>query len=166
MNTLIKYFNYYKFPEEVTFDAGTDFNNNLVKQLLKIYGIKPYMTCAANPKSNGILEKFHSMLIEHLRILNQKAELKNINFENKLNLAIMAYNDSINQITKLTPNEILYGKTKNISPFAMKEVNEDYVNDYKNQLKILHENVKTKILNEKVKGNKIIYTLPQQLPIR
>ena len=39
VNALIKYFSNYKVPEEVMFDASTDFNNNLVTELLKMYKI-------------------------------------------------------------------------------------------------------------------------------
>ena len=75
-DALIKFFTNYKVPKEITHDAGTEFNNNLVKELLNLYKIKIHMTCIANPKSNGIIERFHSTFIEHLRIINQRVELK------------------------------------------------------------------------------------------
>ena len=90
------YFNHYTVPDEIT-----EFNNNLVKELLKMHKITPHMTCVNNPMSNGIIEKFHCTLIEHLRIINQRTELKNINKEDKI--AIIAYNESINQVTKFAP---------------------------------------------------------------
>ena len=88
-----------------------------------------------NPKSNGIVERFHSTLIEHLRIINQRTELKNISFQNKINMAIIAYNNSINLITRLTPNEILFGKEKKYNPFKVNVNNNDYINNHHNEQK-------------------------------
>jgi len=81
----------------------------------------------SNPKSNGIIEKFHCTLIEHLGIINQRTEFKNTNKENKIKLAIIAYNKSINQITKFAPKEILYGKTEFKSSFETNKIYEDYL---------------------------------------
>ena len=145
VNALIKYFNNYKVPEEITFDAGTEFNNNSVTELLKMYKIKPHVTCISNPKSNGIIERFHSTLIEHLRIINQREELKNATNENKINLALIAYNNSMNSVTKLTPKEILFGRTKIQSPFETKVINEDYLNKHKTELNIINEVVNNRI---------------------
>ena len=109
------------------------------------------MTCVSNPKSNGTVEKFHCTMIEHLRILNQRNELKNVNKENKIKLAIIAYNESINQITKFTPKEILYGKVENKSPFEEHKMREDYLNQYKENLKFIHDLTKSRIEKEKAK---------------
>ena len=97
-DTLIDYFNQYTLPDKIIFDAGTGFNNNLVRELLKMHKITPHMTCINNPKSNGAMERFHCTFIEHLRIINQRTELKNINNENKIKLAVIAYNQSNNEI--------------------------------------------------------------------
>jgi len=113
VDKLISYFNNYTVPDEITYDAGTEFNNNLIKELLKMYKITPHVICVSNPKSNGIMEKFHCTIIEHLRVINQRNEFKNESKENKIKSAIIAYNESINQITKYTPKEILFSKTKN-----------------------------------------------------
>jgi Reverse transcriptase (RNA-dependent DNA polymerase)./Integrase core domain. len=96
VNKLIDYFNQYTVPDEITFDAGTEFNNNLVKELLKMHKITPHTTCISNPKSNGAIERFHCTLIEHLRILNQRTELKNVNKKKKKKKRIDQPNNEIN----------------------------------------------------------------------
>ena len=163
-DALVKYFNNYKVPNEITHDAGTEFNNNLVKELLNSYKIKVHMTCIANPKSNGIIERFHSTLIEHLRIINQRMEMKNVNSGNKIKMALIAYNNSINLITKLSPNEILFGKIKQYNPFENNATNDDYLENYNDELKIIHEIVRNKIVNEKLKRYKQEHTLPNEIP--
>ena len=75
------------------------------------------MTCLSKLKSNGIIEKFHCTIIEHLRIINQKSELKNATRENKTRLAMIVYNESINQVNKFTPKEIIFRKTEIDFPF-------------------------------------------------
>jgi len=37
VDTLTKYFSNYNVPDELTHDAGTEFNNKLVMELLKLY---------------------------------------------------------------------------------------------------------------------------------
>ena len=90
-------------------------------------------------------------MIEHLRILNQRNELKNINKENKIKLAIVAYNESINQTTKFTPKEILFGKVENKSPFEGHKMREDYLNQHKENLKLIHDLTKRKTKKENAK---------------
>jgi len=159
---LIEYFNNYNIPDEITHDAGTEFNNKLVMELLKLYKIKPHITCINNPKSNGIRERFHSTLIEHLRITNQREEFKNATNENKMKLAQIAYNNSINSITKFTPKEILFGRTKVRSPFKI--TNEDYLNNHRIELNVINDIVNTRIREEKIKRNNITLNAPENLP--
>ena len=54
--------------DKIIHDANTEFNNNLVKELLNLH-----VTCVSNPKSNVIVEKFHCKIIDHLRIINQRS---------------------------------------------------------------------------------------------
>ena len=130
-------------------------------ELLKLYKIKPHVTCINNPKSNGIIERFRSTLIEHLRIINQREEFKCTNNENKMKLANIAYNNSINAITKFSPKEILFGKTKIKRPFKI--TNEDYLNNHRIELNIINDIVKTRIIEEKVKRNNLT-NAPENLP--
>ena len=44
VDALIEYFNNYNVPDEITHDVGTEFNNKLVMELLKLYKIKPHIT--------------------------------------------------------------------------------------------------------------------------
>lgn len=150
-NALIQYFSLYQIPDGITFDSGTEFNNNLVKDLLNTYNIKIHTTCVDNPKSNGLIERFHSTIIEHLRILNQRQNFKQHNTFKKIQLALIAYNNSINSITKFTPNEILYGSEKQNEILKYKNCNEDHLQEWQYKLKLLKENVDENIRKEKNK---------------
>jgi len=122
------------------------------------------MTCVANPKSNGIIERFHSTLIEHLRIINQRTELKNTNLQNKVNMALIAYDDSINLTTKLTPNDVLFGKEKEPNLFKVNVNDNDYIKNHHDEQKIVHEIVQDKIINENFKRHKQDYVSPDRIP--
>lgn len=150
-NGLIKYFSQYQIPNEIIFDSGTEFNNNLVKDLLKSYNIKIHMTCVDNPKSNGLIEKFHSTIIEHLRILNQRQHFKEEKILKKIQLALIAYNNSINSTTKFTPNEILFGSEKDNEILKFKNSNEDYLQEWQYKINLLKEKVNENIKTEKDK---------------
>ena len=52
-----------------------------------------------------------------------------------MKLATIAYNESINQIPKFAPKEILYGKTEHKSPFETNKLYEDYLNSHRENLK-------------------------------
>lgn len=148
---LLCFFSHYQIPNEIIHDSGTEFNNTLIKELLKIYKIKIHMTCVDNPKSNGLIEKFHSTLIEHLRIINQSQEFQNSKTIDKINFAIIAYNNSINSSTKYTPAEIIFGADKDKNIFETKFTIDDYFINYKNKLKILHKEIKQNLQTEKNK---------------
>jgi len=79
-------------------------------------------------------------------------------------MAIIAYNNSINLITRLTPNEILFGKEKKYNPRKTNINNDDYLNDYNNEHKIVHEIVQNKIACEKLQRQKQEYVLPNEIP--
>lgn len=157
-NGLIEYFSQYQVPNEIIFDSGTEFNNNLLKELLRTYGIKIHMTCVDNPKSNGLVERFHSTIIEHLRILNQRNNFKELNIFKKIQITLIAYNNSINTITKFTPNEVLFGSEKDNNILKFKDCNEDYLHEWQNKIKMLHEVINKNIQIDK---NKRLLKQPQ-----
>lgn len=148
---LIKYFSLYQVPNTIIFDRGTEFNNNLVKDLLKNYKVNIHVTCVNNPKSNGLIERFHSTLIEHLRILNQRPDARNYETLPKIQLAVIAYNNSLNLNNKFTPLEVLFGSDKDKNVLKFQNPNEDCLQDYKSKLQLINDQINNKIKAEKNK---------------
>lgn len=68
---LIEYFAQYQVPNKITTDSGVEFNNEIINNLLKGYKIKLHITSVGNPQSNGLIEQFHSSVIEHFRLIEQ-----------------------------------------------------------------------------------------------
>lgn len=77
-NTLLQYFTFYGKPVQITSDNGSEFNNETVKELLKIHNIKIHFTTPIHHEGNAPVERFHLTLIEHLRILRTSLVLKKI----------------------------------------------------------------------------------------
>lgn len=87
VDAMITYFSMYGIPEEIVMDGGTEFTNELVKELLEAHKIKIHITTPYNPNSNGCVERLHSTLIEHMRIL--KEQHKDEIIEKLMKLAII-----------------------------------------------------------------------------
>lgn len=154
VNKLLIYFSHHGIPEVIVSDNGTEFNNSLVKDLMKIHKIKIRFISTQHPQSNGIAERLHSTLIEHIRLLNNQSEFKNESVENKLKYAIIAYNNSIHSVTKLTPFEILYGhiNTNTLLDIDLdKQVANDYIFNHTQKTQKLYEHVRE--VNQLTKEN-------------
>lgn len=126
-------------------DNGREYKNNLVENLFSSQGIEAYYVTPNHPDSLGLLNRTHSTLIEILR--NLKETEPNIKLKKRLCLAVIAYNNSLNQKLKLTSNEITLETQKDKDSNV--PVTEKLVEQYHNNLRIIHEQIKTNIDREK-----------------
>ncbi|EFA12255.1 hypothetical protein TcasGA2_TC016117 [Tribolium castaneum] len=115
-DTLIVYFSHYGIPEKITFDSGTEFQNDAVQKLLETHIIKIHFTTPRHPQSNGLIERFHSTITEHYRILKQNF---NDPPDKTMTYAIIGYNNSIHSVTNLKPLQLLFGRTSTQNPFDL-----------------------------------------------
>lgn len=155
-NAFLNYFSYYGIPEKITLDNGTEFKNENVKELLKSHKIDIHFTTPSHHESNSPIERFHSTLIEHLRILQQKHPKENI--INLMKYGIIAYNNSLHSTTKFSPFELTFGHTNLRDPLDLIETTfySDYVYNHNEKMKHLYqktsenlENTKNKILGKR-----------------
>mgnify|MGYP002775336074 CR=1 FL=1 len=129
-NNLIKYFIHQRIPKQIISDNGTELNNSVVQELLKTHN------------KNGVIEKFHYTLIEHLRLLNNQEEYKNESIEIKVNYALLAYNNTIHSATNLKPYEIVTGHLETDSPFNIKLENQvTNIEKHKDKVKIMYKKI-------------------------
>ena len=141
----------YGIPEAMTFDNGTEFNNETMKQLLQLHKVKLHFITPHNPESNGLIERLHSTILEHLRLLkaNHKQPIKLL-----MCYAIIAYNNSIHSITRKTPNELLFGHTNLNNPFDLnfeQRCYHEYMQTHKTKLHKLYDEVQQKAAEAKEK---------------
>ncbi|WP_253302428.1 reverse transcriptase domain-containing protein [Wolbachia endosymbiont of Psylliodes chrysocephala] len=150
-NGLIKYFASFGVPEKLIIDNGTEFNNEVIQEILKLHKIKIHFTTVGHHESNAIVERFHSSIIEHLRIL--KSMYPN-DIENIMNYAILGYNSSIHSATNFTPFELTFGHTHSRNPneiFLPATFYSDYAENHKLKLEYVYKNVKEKLESKKEK---------------
>lgn len=146
---LLQYFSCYGTPEAITSDRGTEFNNELVKEFLGMQKIKIHFTTPGHHESNSPVERFHSTLIEHLRILKEKDKTKPVT--ELIPYAIIAYNSSIHTITKMTPFELTFGHTNSRDPFDLIPTTfyTEYASAHKDKLDSLYKTIHDKMSQEK-----------------
>jgi hypothetical protein len=146
---LLNYLALFPIPQTIQMDNGTEFNNSTIKNLLLSYKIEPYYVSANHSDSQGLIERSHSTLLELLNIVRK--EERNISIKDALDLSIIAYNNTLNQKHKLTPNEMTYGIGKidflnDINGIEMLEMNAKENTD---RLSLLHKVIKERIIKEK-----------------
>ena len=93
-------------PKEVLTDHGTNFLCNLLRRLAKRFRICQFTTTSFHLQSNGSLERSHHVLAECLKQFVDK----NAEWDDWLELATFSYNTSINEGTKCTLYELVFGK--------------------------------------------------------
>lgn len=79
-------------------DNGTEFTNQLFTEFTQLHKIQNHKTLPHSPNDNGNIERFHSTLLEHLRLL--KLQQKNEPVINLMPYVILAYNSSVHSFTK------------------------------------------------------------------
>lgn len=148
-NALVHYFSFYGLPEKCIFDNGKEFNNETVKELLKIHKINVHFTTPLHHESNSPVERFHSTLLEHLRILRTKHGPD----EHLMEYAIIAYNSSIHSSTKFTPFELTLGHTSSRDPQDLIDNSffTDYAKTHRDKIKGVYEKVSQNSEQNKLK---------------
>lgn len=94
-------------PLTITTDNGPEFTNQLFSEFVRLHKIQHHKVLAHSPNDNGMVERFHSTILEHLRIL--KLEKRNEPVINLMPYAILAYNSSIHSFTKCRPIDLITG---------------------------------------------------------
>lgn len=152
VRALIKYFSMYGVPRKISSDPGSEFNNELIRELTSMYKIQLHICTPNNPNSTGIVERFHSTLIEIYRLA--KYDQKCTDAASIMTYSIMAYNNTIHSVTELTPFEIVFGHTDANKVFDgefEKEYTQQLLKDHAKRTKVLYQFVSNKMLENKRK---------------
>jgi transposase InsO family protein len=144
IQALLKYFTHHGVPLTIISDQGPEFSNQLFSEFSRLHQIIHHKTLAHNPNSNGIVERFHSTILEHLRIL--KLEHPSEAAINLMSYAILGYNSSIHSFNNCRPIEVITGHFDPRDPVDMnmsEHLLQQYVANHKQRMAKVYD-----ILNE------------------
>lgn len=153
VDNLIQFFSHHGVPKQIITDNGTEFKNTIISDLLNLHKIKIHFCSPNHPQSNSPVERLHSTLIEHMRLLNTQG-FKESPTKSKMTYAILAYNHSIHSVTKLKPIDVINGHIINENPFDI-DINKlllnNYINDHKEKTKLLYSKINQDLIQNKEK---------------
>lgn len=104
---LSKYFSTFGKPRQIITDQEKAITTIEIKEFLAENNVQIHFTSVNSSNSNSTVERFHSTLLEHLRIIMNHEKLT---LKESLRKALAAYNNSINLITKFAPFELFFGR--------------------------------------------------------
>ena len=104
---VLKWFQTFGVPEEISSDGGPPYNSAEYKSFLKTWGVAQRQSSAYYPQSNGRAE---SAVKSMKRCLDGNADTRNGGLDNeKVARAIMTHRNTPCQDTAISPAEMLYG---------------------------------------------------------
>ena len=130
MDALINHCTHHGVPKTISLDNAPEFQSSAVREFALLHGINLHFVSSQHPESQGIVERFHGTLLEHIRLLNERNDFKRDSIRTKVIHALLAYNNSIHSaLGKYTPFEVVYG---HIQPNTLLDLSVDHtlVNNY------------------------------------
>lgn len=139
VQALLKYSTHHGIPITIVSDNGPEFTNQLIAEFVKLHKIQHHKIAPHTPNENGIVERFHSTILEHLRIL--KIQHKSESTMNLMPYALLAYNHSIHSFTKCKPIDLITGHFDPRDPLNIDvtpHLLQQYITDHKNRMSIVY----------------------------
>lgn len=142
-------------------DNGTEYKNNLLKELLELMKIEHHVSTPYHHETVGSIERCHRVLNEYLRsYINEQQS----NWDELTKYFSYCYNVTPHMSFNLqyTPFELVFGKTPNIPEFCFNTKIEpiydfdSFAKEFKFKLQTMHKNAKY-LLDESKKKAKIIF---------
>ncbi|GET54049.1 DDE-type integrase/transposase/recombinase [Rhizophagus irregularis DAOM 181602=DAOM 197198] len=104
-------------PKKILTDNGSEFNNQLTKNLTEKFNVQHKFSTPYHPKTNGLVERFNKTLIESLvKLVKEKltiyrnSEYEDKNWDQRIAPILFAYRSKIQKSSKMTPFYLTYGR--------------------------------------------------------
>lgn len=139
---LLNFCTHHGMPVTIISDNGTEFTNQILAEFFNLHNIHHHRVAPHTPNENGIVERFHLTILEHLRILKLSHKLESV--MNLMPYAILAYNNSIHSLTKCKPLEVITGHFDPRDPFDMdisSHLLQQYMVNHKDKMKIAYNTI-------------------------
>lgn len=107
---LTSFISQYGKPTTLVVDQEGGFSSIEFSRFCKEVDINLHITSSKSSNSNSPIERFHSTLLEILRIIEEDTRFKDYPIKDKIAQATFFYNSSIHSTTKHTPFEIFFGR--------------------------------------------------------
>lgn len=146
---VLKFFALYNIPKRITLDNGGEFQNMTFREMAKVYNIDLHFITPNHPNANGQIERFHSTLLEHIRIFKLNKKHNKTPIEQLILLSLIAYHSTIHINTGKTPQEIIYGNRH--TTLNQNITMNNLINDHIEDMKLIHQQVKDHNLQNKTK---------------
>ena len=140
VQALLKFSTHHGLPLNIVSDNGPEFTNQIFTEFTNLHKIHHHRTLPHTPNDNGIIERFHLTLLEHLRLL--KLQHKGENNINLVPYGILAYNSSIHSFTKCRPYDIITGHFDPRDPVDVdftKHLMQQYTQNHRESMKLVYE---------------------------
>ena len=102
-----KWFHVYGIPNRIHSDQGKSFDNEIIRSLCKLYGVRQSLMCPYNPRGNAQCKRFNCTMFGLLRTLSkdQKAD-----WPLHLPSLVFAYNATPHSTTGFQPYQLMFGR--------------------------------------------------------
>ena len=94
-------------PKELVSDRGGEFSSLVLRELMKLIGVRKHMVSALNPQANGQVEIFNKSLKKFLRCFVNELTDDWVPYLPALQLA---HNTSVSKSTYATPHSLVFGQ--------------------------------------------------------
>ncbi|QRW09789.1 Transposon Tf2-12 polyprotein [Ceratobasidium sp. AG-Ba] len=137
-------------PSKTISDRGPQFNSSFLKQLYKRLDIKPSLSTAFRPQTDGLAERLNQVVEVYLR---HYVAYKQDNWAGILPMAEFAYNNSVNASTNQTPFYACYGFHPRFSIGQQLDETVPHADEQANQLQARMDELQSSVTlaNEKIK---------------
>lgn len=132
---LLKLICTYGTPSIIQSDRGTEFNNNLIRDLTTAIGTCHILSSAFTPQVNGLVENFNNTLIN---MISHYVSDKPNTWSQYIDYVLFAYNNSVHHTTKYKPAYLFFGFEPNF-PSDTLFVNPNIDKDLLENLKVVNE---------------------------
>ena len=133
-------------PERIHSDRGTNFTSNLFVEHCRALGIEKTHTSPYYPQSNGLTERLFKTIKPMISAVMEERNI--LDWSEVLPFVELGIRTTKQKTTKYSPYEVLFGHRPRIDfnypeSFTDTEYHstEEYVNEMKRKIKIIHENI-------------------------
>jgi transposase InsO family protein len=98
-------------PMEIHSDQGSNFESQVFKEMCKLLGLHKTRTTSLRPQSDGMVERFNAT-IENMLASFESENQKD--WDEYIFLLMMAYRAAVHEATKVSPYEMMFGRTINL----------------------------------------------------